>query len=192
MPRPGSRRLSVATCHRFAHIENTMFSIQSCFIVFVDTGTLRSSILAKDLIQKAACTRSLVDISLSTLKMTRIVKPVREFLRTANDDDEHDTLSSWIFLDRRRGNGNTSRVACSSKGLARSTTQARLGARNTGVNEGQLVTIMGFPPLKEAFGEYCQRALCSEVQYTTGAYACVNQPQIPQIVSTLLCVARFV
>jgi len=38
-----------------------------------------------------------------------------------------------------------------------------LGSGYTSANEGPLATIMGFLPLKQAFGEYCQKALCGEV-----------------------------
>ena len=93
------------------------------------------------------------------------VKPVREFLRNTNGGTHH-TLTSWIF-SKRRGDqkGNTSRVACSSAaGTTRSATMGRSGGFDRHFNEGRLAIIMGFLPLKEAFREYCQRGLCSEVR----------------------------
>lgn len=60
--------------------------------------------------------------------------------------------------------GGTLHVTCSSPKSVRSTTTTRKpGSFNSHVNEGRLAAIMGFLPLEEAFGEYCQRALCSEV-----------------------------
>ena len=38
-----------------------------------------------------------------------------------------------------------------------------MGSSASRYDEGPLAVIMGFLPLKEAYGEYCQKALCSEV-----------------------------
>ncbi|CAN0007420.1 unnamed protein product, partial [Ectocarpus sp. 4 AP-2014] len=90
------------------------------------------------------------------------IKPVRWFLRNTNYEKHH-IVKSWIFLGRRGGKGSTSRVACSPPETVRSATTTRKpGSFDTHSNQGRLAIIMGFLPLKEAFGEYCQRALCSE------------------------------
>ena len=109
--------------------------------------------------------------------MNSNIKPVREYLRTTDKDDEQtNTLRSLIFLDLRGASGSgSSRVACSSPGMKRAAT-SNLGifSSDTRANEGPLANILTFLPLKEAFGEYCQKALCSEVHTHMFRHPCVN------------------
>ena len=46
------------------------------------------------------------------------------------------------------------------------TTQGRAAC----VNENRLAVIMSFPTLRTAFGEFCRKALCSEVWSTYSVY----------------------
>lgn len=102
------------------------------------------------------------------------IKPVRGFLRNTNARSTTSSSKSWIFLGRRGGKGSTSRVACSPPETVRSAATTRKpGSFDTHSNQGRLAIIMGFLPLKEAFGEYCQRALCSEV-YKRCVDVCTN------------------
>lgn len=101
------------------------------------------------------------------------IKPVRGFLRYTNENKHH-TLKQRIFFGRRGAKGSTSRVACSTpENLRFTTTTRKPGSFDSHFNEGRLAIVMGFLPLKEAFGEYCQKALCSEV-YKRCMRVCTN------------------
>lgn len=103
------------------------------------------------------------------------IKPVRDYLR----QHDHEPRRGLLRLLWRRITGvqdlthsnSLGRVACTTSGLkSRSATQHGFGSSANGHFHGTpLVALMEFLPLQQAFGEYCRKALCSEVC----AHACV-------------------
>lgn len=110
---------------------------------------------------------------------TTNIKPVREYLRK---HDHYDSpggllllLLPWAWLWRRvtgekpRNSCNTGsrvagRVACTTDDNISRATLHGLGSTATGhLHETPLAAVMEFLPLQQAFGEYCRKALCSEV-----------------------------
>lgn len=85
---------------------------------------------------------------------SRNIKPVQDFLR---DNQGERTLVSWVSAGFV-GNNNHSVVACAEDRIKAET---RL---NSSVAQTPLAHVMGFLPLRMAFGEFCRKALCSEVR----------------------------
>ena len=94
---------------------------------------------------------------------TITIRPIVDYLR---GNDVHGSrlalLLPWVWLWRRivHGGGNSyGRVACAAD--SKMPTPNRFAT--THFHDSPLVAVMEFLPLREAFGEYCRRALCSEV-----------------------------
>lgn len=85
---------------------------------------------------------------------SRNIKPMRDFLR--HDQGER-TLVSWVSAGFV-GNNNHSVVACAEDRIKAET---RI---HSSVAQTPLAQVMGFLPLRMAFGEFCRKALCSEVR----------------------------
>lgn len=94
------------------------------------------------------------------------IKPIRDYLR------QHDRGSQAglpILLWRRITGGHTpshgslGRVACTTDDHTRATFHGLGSTSNPHLHETALAAVMEFLPLQQAFGEYCRKALCSEV-----------------------------
>ena len=89
------------------------------------------------------------------------VKPVQAFLRQNSGDEDKRTLWSWMLPENIGGINHNIRVACSASERKKSNTRGQ--SQFSYLHESPLAIIMGFGPLEEAFGEFCRKALCSEV-----------------------------
>lgn len=106
----------------------------------------------------------LVTRMLNGKPLDSIVKPVREFLYRGNGGPQ-DTPSSWIIPRWINPvQSHAIRVACTAD-LQRQQTSTRIPGSLGHFCESPLASVMGFLPLREAFGEYCRKALCSEVMH---------------------------
>lgn len=60
-------------------------------------------------------------------------------------------------------NINKGCVVCATELKVPDKVQSGLGSRSSHIHGTALLAVMSFEPLKEAFGEYCRKSLCSEV-----------------------------
>lgn len=90
-----------------------------------------------------------------------IIKPVREFLH--HGDGKHGTLRSWVIFGRPGRNERLSRVSCTYESTTTGSKPHGLARGNTALCRSSLAKVMGFLPLRQAFGEFCCKALCNEV-----------------------------
>lgn len=93
---------------------------------------------------------------------SRSIKPVRDFLRQSQRDR---TLLSWLSAGLV-GNNNSSVIVVRLTGhfkSSRSNSNPSRANISTG-GDSTLSILMGFLPLRLAFGEFCRKALCSEVR----------------------------
>lgn len=103
------------------------------------------------------------------------VKPVIDYLRQGESSGSPRggllaLLVPWTWMWRRvNDSGNRSgRVACTVDGSPRHRLKAIGSSSAMGhLHETPLAAVMEFPPLRQAFGGYCQKALCSEVRWST-------------------------
>ena len=120
-------------------------------------------------------------ISLSILPLFTVfitnMKPVRDYLRQHDHGSRRDLPTLlWRRLTGGESPGAHSiislgRVACTTshedhKSLA--SIRSGIGSTAKGhLHETPLAAVMGFLPVQQAFGEYCRKALCSEVKNAT-------------------------
>lgn len=99
-----------------------------------------------------------------SLASTRIIKPVWDFLKNKGQGGR--TFVSWLSAGQIFNNGSLV-VACTadeknSEAQPRSVGKSETQPRSVG--SAPLANVMDFTPLRLAFGEFCRKALCSEVR----------------------------
>lgn len=96
------------------------------------------------------------------------IKPVREVLR--HIPERRRSTVEIILLSPHRNvvphSNGASRVVATAE-VAESTARQD---REAYVDSNRLTSIMSFLPLRAAFGEYCQKALCGEVRFVSGNF----------------------
>jgi len=91
------------------------------------------------------------------------IKPVRDLF--LQNDGKH-TLIFWMTAGWLTNNESNFRVACTAENLDYSSVAWSSRRSSQCQGTGALFHLMAFPPLQQAFGEFCRKALCSEVRPT--------------------------
>ena len=99
---------------------------------------------------------------LVTRRGRSIIRPVREVLR--HIPSHSITISQKLLAPRRKKGEPASAPTDEGRERAFTTNQGRAVC----IDGNRLATIMSFPTLAEAFGEFCRKSLCSEVRLERG------------------------
>ncbi|CAN0469339.1 unnamed protein product, partial [Ectocarpus sp. 12 AP-2014] len=91
----------------------------------------------------------------------RNIRPIQEVLHHAPRNSIPKGVQMLLALSSRRRRGSTSAIV--GEAVTPDVTQnPSQNSRESYVNSNRLAGIMNYLPLREAFGEFCQKSLCSE------------------------------
>ncbi|CAM9451617.1 unnamed protein product, partial [Ectocarpus fasciculatus] len=92
---------------------------------------------------------------------TRNIRPIQEVLHHARRNSIPRGVQMLLALSSRRRGGSSPTFG--GEAITADVTQnSSQHGRESHVDSNRLAGIMNYPPLREAFGEFCQKSLCSE------------------------------